>query len=138
MVFLSSVAFSVLRDEAVVSMASYVLTIALLVITAAARDIVFPPVAGFDAYQTPLGSGEDVDIIFGSAFSGLTTFANLPYISCFDDKSETERYDIAMLGAPFDTVSIAFALIHCFPFDSASLYSSRVYALRNLLVVPVS
>lgn len=116
MVFLSSVAFSVLQDKAVVSMLSYVLTIALLVITAAARDIVFPPVAGFDAYQTPLGSGEDVDIIVGSAFSGLTTFANLPYISCFDDKSETEKYDIALLGAPFDTVSIAFTLIHCFPF----------------------
>lgn len=110
-------------------MASSVLAIALLVITAAARDIVFPPVAGFDAYQTPLGSGDDVDIISGSAFSGLTTFANLPYISCFNDKSETEKYDIAVLGAPFDTVSTAFTSICCFPLNPVSFYDFGVYAL---------
>ena len=89
-------------------MTSSALAVAFLVISAAAREIVFPPVAGFDAYQTPLGGSDDVDIIIGSAFSGLTTFANRPYISCFDDKSETEKYDIAILGAPFDTVSMHF------------------------------
>ncbi|KAA6410873.1 MAG: Arginase deacetylase [Lasallia pustulata] len=84
-------------------MASSALAIALVVVCASARDIVFPPVAGFDVHQSPIGSSNDVDIVIGSAFSGLTTFANLPYISCFDDKSETEKYDIAILGAPFDT-----------------------------------
>ena len=88
-------------------MASSALAIAFLVVSVSARDIVFPPVAGFDAHQSPMGSSNDVDIVIGSAFSGLTTFANLPYISCFDDKSETEKYDIAILGAPFDTVSFS-------------------------------
>jgi hypothetical protein len=44
--------------------------------------------------------------ISGSAFLGLTTFANLQYVSCFSaaDNAE-ESYDIAVMGAPFDTVS---------------------------------
>ncbi|KXJ91387.1 arginase family-domain-containing protein [Microdochium bolleyi] len=50
---------------------------------------------------------DDVDIITGSQFSGLRTYANLPYINCFAD-AEGEpfvggAYDIAILGAPFDT-----------------------------------
>ena len=69
------------------------------------REITFPPVAAISAFQTPLGAGQDIDISDGSEFSGLTTFANLPYVNCFVDQSDTERYDIAFLGAPFDTVS---------------------------------
>ena len=53
--------------------------------------------------QMLVGYDEDVDIITGNAFAGLTTFANLRYQNCFAD--ESELYDIAILGAPFDTVS---------------------------------
>ncbi|KAK1767049.1 arginase family protein [Phialemonium atrogriseum] len=46
----------------------------------------------------------DVDIVTGSQFSGLKTFANLPYVNCFsDEEAENKKYDIAILGAPFDT-----------------------------------
>ena len=38
-------------------------------------------------------------------FLGLTTFANIPYVSCLFDSS-VEKYDIAILGAPFDTVCL--------------------------------
>lgn len=49
---------------------------------------------------------DDVDIITGSQFNGLRTFANLPYVNCFsDDESEGRGYDIAILGAPFDTTT---------------------------------
>ncbi|KAJ9626541.1 hypothetical protein H2203_004174 [Taxawa tesnikishii (nom. ined.)] len=37
-------------------------------------------------------------------YAGLTTFANLPYVHCLaKDPAEVERFDIAILGAPFDT-----------------------------------
>ena len=50
--------------------------------------------------------GEDVDIVTGSQFHGLKTFANLPYMNCLSDaEAEGKKYDIAILGAPFDTVS---------------------------------
>lgn len=57
--------------------------------------------------QRPLSlDDEDIDIITGSAFRGLKTFANLRYANCFSDEdSEGNPYDIAILGAPFDTVS---------------------------------
>ncbi|KUI70296.1 hypothetical protein VM1G_06067 [Cytospora mali] len=54
---------------------------------------------------------DDVDIVTGSQFRGLKTFANLPYVNCFADEKEEEeeaqdqRYDIAILGAPFDTAT---------------------------------
>lgn len=73
----------------------------------AAREISFPPVAG---YQNPVGQAslsqglEDEALDISSAlYSGLTTYANLPYIHCLAD-GEVERYDIAIVGAPFDTV----------------------------------
>ena len=70
----------------------------------AARDITFPPVSGF-AQQAIFGQGE-IDITTGSAFAGLTTYANLPYVHCLAREGvEIEKYDIAILGAPFDTVS---------------------------------
>jgi agmatinase len=73
-----------------------------------ARDIVFPPVSGFarDAYQLPLSDNlASADIRNGGAFRGLTTFANLPYVNCLSESEDIEKYDIAFLGAPFDTVS---------------------------------
>lgn len=41
---------------------------------------------------------------------GLTTFANLPYVFCLSDKGneDVERFDVAFLGAGFDTVSSLF------------------------------
>ena len=68
-----------------------------------AREITFPPVSGV---QHPLGesdinSGLDLSAIL---YSGLTTYANLPYVHCLaNDDEDVEKYDIAILGAPFDT-----------------------------------
>jgi hypothetical protein len=51
--------------------------------------------------------GDDfIDVTTDSEFFGLTTFANLPYVNCLKaDETDGGRYDIAILGAPFDTVS---------------------------------
>ena len=73
-----------------------------------AREITFPPVAGV---QTPfIGNGYDTDginrdlDITQAMFAGLTTYANLPYVHCLGaDDEHIEPYDIAILGAPFDT-----------------------------------
>ncbi|ROW07913.1 hypothetical protein VMCG_03628 [Cytospora schulzeri] len=49
---------------------------------------------------------DDIDIVTGSQFHGLKTFANLPYVNCFsDEETREQRYDIAILGAPFDTAT---------------------------------
>lgn len=59
---------------------------------------------------------DDVDIVTGSQFNGLKTFANLPYVNALltDEAGgaagaaaagEEDRYDIAVLGAPFDTAT---------------------------------
>lgn len=50
---------------------------------------------------------DDIDIVSGSQFHGLKTFANLPYVNAFsDDEAEhNPKYDIAILGAPFDTAT---------------------------------
>ncbi|KAI9749095.1 MAG: hypothetical protein M4579_007002 [Chaenotheca gracillima] len=76
-----------------------------------AREIVFPPVAGIqttpDSSQESLGRFETwSEDAFGSAFKGLTTFANLPYVQCFRSPGQEAahgEFDIAILGAPFDT-----------------------------------
>jgi agmatinase len=68
-----------------------------------AREITFPPVA---AVQAPLGvaEGNPADDLSAFLYSGLTTYANLPYAHCLADRDEdVEKYDIAILGAPFDT-----------------------------------
>lgn len=74
--------------------------------------------------------GLDDEDISQTKFAGLTTFANLPYVHCLaadDDEEEgeeedgkkkkkrkksvgVEKFDIAILGAPFDTVSIFLSL----------------------------
>ena len=75
---------------------------------AIAREIVFPPVPTPNSYQASFGDRlDDVDIVSDQKFSGLTTFANLPYVGCFDERVEVQKYDVAFLGAPFDTVSAA-------------------------------
>ena len=48
-----------------------------------------------------------IDITTDSEFFGLSTFANIPYVNCLKaDETQEGRYDIAILGAPFDTVSV--------------------------------
>jgi agmatinase len=82
------------------------LAFSLLASTAVAREIVFPPIAATQSNQIFLEQDEKVDIVSGSQFSGLTTFAHLPYVNCFvGSEAEAMPYDIAFLGAPFDTVS---------------------------------
>ncbi|KAI0596516.1 arginase [Biscogniauxia sp. FL1348] len=73
----------------------------------------FPRPPSFDPAQAqkPMVFGlapghdhDDVDIVSGSQFNGLRTYANLPYVNCFSDQdSSSNKYDIAILGAPFDT-----------------------------------
>lgn len=68
-----------------------------------AREIVFPPT--YERGQAILGGYNDPDISHAK-FAGLDTFANLPYVHCLAEKSDDEeKFDIAIMGAPFDTVS---------------------------------
>jgi agmatinase len=63
------------------------------------------PTFNYNQKPIPLGSDEDVDIISGSQFNGLRTYANIPYVNCLvDSEAESRKYDIAIIGAPFDTV----------------------------------
>lgn len=80
----------------------------LLAGASAGRDIRFPPVAGcqapFAVHDTELADYGHIDVSSAN-FAGLTTFANLPYSHCLSkDAAEAGVYDIAILGAPFDTV----------------------------------
>jgi agmatinase len=89
---------------------------ALLGATQASKAWEFPRTSGYySTIQKPLGGGSDVDIAYGSQFSGLTTYANIPYVNCFSDKASAEdqssKYDIAILGAPFDTVGYLLKII---------------------------
>ena len=79
---------------------------------AVAREIVFPrpvPFVNDHEAQQPLytfSDGlEDIDITGRDQFPGLTTFGHLPYVQCFIEDGDTPKYDIAYMGAPFDTVS---------------------------------
>jgi agmatinase len=54
------------------------------------------------------GRDENVDIVTGSRFRGLKTFANMPYAECYSDDATDGTYDIAVMGAPFDTVSTTY------------------------------
>jgi hypothetical protein len=70
-----------------------------------AREIVFPSVSGYTTDQTILGGYNEIDVS-QAKFAGLTTYANLPYVHCLaPEGEEVEKFDIAILGAPFDTVS---------------------------------
>ena len=86
------------------------------------REIVFPSIAAIERYQrhgsghvdqTPLSLSNPADDDEGisletDAMGGLTSFAHLPYVPCFSPMTdeEIESYDIAVLGAPFDTVGL--------------------------------
>lgn len=77
----------------------------LLLGLARCREIVFPPVAAIAPQaqgQQPLAS-VPVQLDPSQKYIGLTTFANLPWVHCLSPEPEIEKYDIAFLGAPFDT-----------------------------------
>lgn len=69
-----------------------------------AREISFPSLSGFSSDQAVMGIG--TPDITQAKFGGLTTYANLPYVHCLaPEGQDVEDFDIAILGAPFDTVS---------------------------------
>ncbi|KAF1943021.1 Arginase/deacetylase [Clathrospora elynae] len=68
-----------------------------------ARQITFPPVSGYSSQQVISQSINEPDIT-QAKFVGLTTYANLPYVHCLAPEGQhVEPFDIAILGAPFDT-----------------------------------
>ena len=78
-----------------------------------ARDIIFPPVDPLQVnsfgqardpsqYRSPIGSEKDLLLEF-QKYSGLSTFSNLPWVHCLSPEDQVDKYDIAFLGAPFDT-----------------------------------
>jgi hypothetical protein len=53
-----------------------------------------------------LGPLEQKDDEISTAFAGITTFAHLPFINCLHPvyaEESKEKFDIAIVGAPFDT-----------------------------------
>ncbi|KAF9046820.1 agmatinase [Hymenopellis radicata] len=50
----------------------------------------------------PLYRGASGEVTADAIFSGITTFAKLPWVQCLS-KDRNEAFDIAFLGAPFDT-----------------------------------
>ncbi|KAK7702357.1 hypothetical protein SLS64_009649 [Diaporthe eres] len=59
------------------------------------RDIVFPPVFGIDRLPgqipiQPQGENDDDIDLTTDAVGGLTSFAHLPYVPCFDSKGDEE------------------------------------------------
>jgi len=107
--------------------------VASMVVAPKVRAWEFPPTAVMpqDSNQRPLASGDDdVDIVSGSQFHGLRTFANLPYLNCFSDAETAEsRYDIAIMGAPFDTVRSL--LRSCGAVAHACAYSSNYQSVTG-------
>ncbi|KAH0538631.1 hypothetical protein FGG08_004768 [Glutinoglossum americanum] len=93
----------------------HLLPILLLLPLAQPREIVFPPASPVHLQQQQQHHHHlnDEDQFTVQRFRGLTTFANLPYVDCFgggeeeEGEGEGERYDIAILGAPFDTAVTA-------------------------------
>lgn len=87
---------------------SFILAFLSNIILSLARDLIFPLIFDLHSHQvlielTRLNDG--IDIITGSDFASLTTFANLPYANCFVDEV-MKAYDVAILRAPFDTISL--------------------------------
>jgi agmatinase len=86
----------------------YTLLVALST-SALAREIVFPPTAGYAPNDQVILGGYNNPDISQAKFAGLNTYASLPYVHCLAAKGEeVEKFDIAILGAPFDTVSSDF------------------------------
>jgi agmatinase len=72
-----------------------------------AREIVFPASSGYATNEQNVLGGYSEPDISNAKFAGLSTYANLPYVHCLAaEGEEVEKFDIAILGAPFDTVSL--------------------------------
>lgn len=77
------------------------------VLNVLAREVVFPPIAGLQQAVGVGGLGEEV-YLDTAKYRGLTTYANIAYLHCLAEHGEeVEKYDIAILGAPFDTAVTA-------------------------------
>jgi agmatinase len=73
-----------------------------------AREIVFPPVSPIQPNGQYLLSTDKDALADISKYAGLSTYANLPFVHCLSESKEIdEKYDIAILGAPFDTATTA-------------------------------
>lgn len=61
-----------------------------------------------DPNQASLSVDEDdLNLLDSHYYYGLRTFANVPYVNCFSSEdSKDQKYDIAVLGAPHDTVRL--------------------------------
>jgi agmatinase len=86
----------------------YCVSIAALAISVSARDATEQRLINPVNCHSYASIDDDfIDIATGTQFSGLSTYGNLPYVNCFvDAEAEKSPYDIAILGAPFDTVSV--------------------------------
>ncbi|KKY27108.1 putative arginase family protein [Phaeomoniella chlamydospora] len=86
---------------------AFLLALQLCFASVLCREIVFPPRAAVRANGSPQQlrlQGDDGEIMADDhEFAGLSTFANLPYVHCTSASENIESYDIAFLGAPFDT-----------------------------------
>jgi agmatinase len=72
-----------------------------------AREIIFPMVAAIQPHGQSILSTDKDALAEVSRYAGLSTYANLPWIHCLSEKKDIEKYDIAILGAPFDTATTA-------------------------------
>jgi agmatinase len=106
--------------------------LSLFTLSVLARDVVFPPLAAVHTSQQYFLPFKDDPAILlaGADFHGLSTYANLPYVKCMSSEEEVEKYDIAILGAPFDTVSF-FVLIHV---HNTEKVREGVFLARNVLL----
>lgn len=59
------------------------------------------PVSGPSEIQVNLGRPILEKDVYVPSFAGISTFAHLPYLKCFEE-GIIEDYDIAVIGAPYD------------------------------------
>lgn len=88
-------------------MIRWISSTALLIVPASVYAHQF---AAYGGNQIPFWAHTDtaVDEIDLSTydFSGTGTYAHVPYENCFVEDASSKPFDIAILGAPFDTVRI--------------------------------
>lgn len=75
---------------------------AVLVATAFAHDHAGQMPLDYVKYPYQAAYPGDNEVTADSIFSGITTFAKLPWVQCLT-KGKEHPFDIAFLGAPFDT-----------------------------------
>lgn len=71
--------------------------------------------AAYGGNQIPFWAHTDVAVdeidLSTYDFSGIGTYAHVPYENCFVGDDSSKPFDIAILGAPFDTVRRCLRLI---------------------------